>query len=493
MDCQHDDHRHSLFCILPPHMLESIAESSDAKARKWAIRTLSADASLRTRRVAVQAAQGVMAAPPPSLIPHKQRLIYDAAHGSTLPGTVKRTEAHGPVGDAEVDEAYDGLGATFDLYWNVYHRNSIDNAGMNLVGTVHYLTGYDNAFWNGSQMVFGDGDGTYFNRFTIAIDVMGHELTHGVTAHQANLAYHDQPGALNESMSDVFGSLVKQYAHNPKQKASQADWLIGAGIFTPKVNGKALRSMKDPGTAYDDKVLGKDPQPAHMSNYVVTTSDNGGVHINSGIPNRAFYLLAVALGGYAWEKAGLIWYRTLCDSRLSTNAQFQDFANLTADNAGRLFGATEQQAVIDAWQRVGILVTAAAPKISGNWVLHYSWGPTSNYAQVTLDFKADGTFAGGAVGRWTQQDGTLLLSFNTGPAKYAGNVDANVGAGAMSTFGGLDGTWYLSKVGVVGLSLPIAPAIAGMVDAAGTVIGAPKKAEPPKKQAGKKQLADAKR
>jgi hypothetical protein len=124
-------------------------------------------------------------------------------------------EGQGPTGDAATDEAYDGLGSTFDLYWNIFQRNSIDNAGMNMLGSVHYLQGYDNAFWNGTQIVFGDGDGTYFNRFTIAVDVIGHELTHGVTAHQANLVYHDQPGALNESISDVFGSLVKQYSHSP--------------------------------------------------------------------------------------------------------------------------------------------------------------------------------------------------------------------------------------------------------------------------------------
>jgi hypothetical protein len=248
--------------------------------------------------------------------------------------------------------------------------------------------------------------------------------------------------------------------------------------------------MKAPGTAYNDKVLGKDPQPAHMSKYVVTASDNGGVHINSGIPNHAFYLAAIALGGHAWEKAGLIWYTTLCDSRLSANAQFQDFANLTADNAGRLFGDVEQQAVINAWQQVGIIVTATAVKISGNWTLHYSWGPTASYAQVGLQFKNDGTFSGGAVGRWWQQDGTVLLSFNTGPAKYAGTVDANIGSGAMSTFSGLDGVWYLSKVGTVGLTLPLAPAAPGMIDAAGTKIGKPQAASPAKPK--QKKLAGTK-
>ena len=466
------DHRHSLFCILPPYILEALAESGDEKERKWALQTLAVDTSLRSERITQQMFRLAAGPPTPSLLPHKQRQIYNGNHAGTLPGTLVRSEGQGPSGDAATDEAYDGLGATFDLYWNIFHRNSIDNAGMNLVGTVHYLSGYDNAFFNGTQMVFGDGDGTYFNRFTVSIDVIGHELTHGVTAHQANLVYHDQPGALNESMSDVFGSLVKQYAHAPQQTAAQADWLIGAGLFTPAVNGVALRSMKAPGTAYNDPKLGKDPQPAHMNNYVVTSGDNGGVHINSGIPNHAFYLLAVALGGHAWEKAGWIWYTTLCDPRLSANAQFQDFANLTADNAGRLYSEVEQQAVIDAWHQVGIIVTAQAPKISGNWILHYSWGPSNAYAQVVFTFNGNGTFSGGGLtGKWQQQNGTLLLSFDAGPAKYAGTVDGNIGSGAMSTFSGLDGCWYLSKQGTVGLTLPTAAALPGMVNAAGTQIG----------------------
>src|SRR5919205_959577 len=203
------------------------------------------------------------------------------------------------------------MGDTFDFYWAAYQRDSIDDAGMPLIGTVHYQQDYDNAFWNGRQMVFGDGDCDLFNRFTIALDVVGHELTHGVSGDEVNLRYAGQPGALNESVSDVFGSLVKQYIH--KQTADQADWLIGQGLFTAKVHGVALRSMKAPGPAYDDPVLGKDPQPATMSGYVHTTADNGGVHINSGIPNHAFYLVATALGGHAWEKAGHIWYETIRD------------------------------------------------------------------------------------------------------------------------------------------------------------------------------------
>ena len=191
-----------------------------------------------------------------------------------------------------VDEAFDGLGRTLDFYWSNFERNSIDDEGLPLDATVHYGDRYDNAFWDGRRMVFGDGDGELFNRFTIAVDVIGHELTHGVTEDEAGLIYAYQAGALNKSLSDVFGSLIKQSDPGRLQKADEADWLIGAGLLAPGVQGVALRSMKEPGTAYDDPVLGKDPQPAHMRNFVHTNRDNGGVHINSGIPNRAFYLAA---------------------------------------------------------------------------------------------------------------------------------------------------------------------------------------------------------
>jgi Zn-dependent metalloprotease len=210
-------------------------------------------------------------------------------------------------------------------------------------------------------MVYGDGDedlpeaDRLFNRFTIAIDIIGHELTHGVTQFTAGLNYYSQSGAINESMSDVFGSLVKQRVLN--QTAAEADWIIGAGLFTPNVNGVGIRSMKAPGTAYDDPVLRKDPQPGHMRDYVETTSDNGGVHINSGIPNRAFYVTAVTIGGYAWEKAGKIWYRTLRD-KLRSNSDFATTARLTFETAGELYGAgsAEQEAVRTGWAEVGILV-----------------------------------------------------------------------------------------------------------------------------------------
>jgi Zn-dependent metalloprotease len=158
----------------------------------------------------------------------------------------------------------------------------------------------------------------------------------------------------------VFWSLVKQY--QIQQLASEADWIIGAGLLTENVNGVGIRSMKAPGTAYDDPVLGKDPQPGHMKDYVNTVSDNGGVHINSGIPNRAFYITAVELGGFAWERAGRIWYVTLKD-KLTATSKFQDCANLTYQTAAELYGAgsIEQQAVKKGWQEVGLNVDGTPP------------------------------------------------------------------------------------------------------------------------------------
>jgi Zn-dependent metalloprotease len=335
-------------CILPPHLLDHVMQHGNEDHRSWAMSTLRASEQFRGRREVVGA---VSFAVSPG---QKRRTVYDAKSATTLPGTLVRSEGGPPSKDNAVNEAYDGAGATYDLYHDVYDRNSIDDRGLRLDSTVHFDLQYDNAFWNGDQMVYGDGDGSLFQRFTIAIDVIGHELTHGVTQYEAGLIYQNQPGALNESFSDVIGSLVKQRSLN--QMADKADWLIGAGLLAPNVKGVALRSMKAPGTAYNDPVLGKDPQPAHMNQLYKGRSDNGGVHINSGIPNHAFYLAAMDIGGFAWEKTGKIWYLTLRD-RLRPKSTFKDAANATLAVAGDLYGVggQEQAAVRRAWQAVGVI------------------------------------------------------------------------------------------------------------------------------------------
>ena len=282
------------------------------------------------------------------------RTISDAHGTERLPGSVVRREDDPSVADVAVDQAYDGLGATFQLLIEAFDRNSIDGQGAPLDATVHYGSGYDNAFWNGERMVFGDGDGEVFQGFTASTTVIGHELGHGVIQTTAGLEYQGQPGALNESIADVFGALTEQRLLD--QTVEQATWLIGAGIFTPAVHGKALRSMLHPGTAYDDPELGKDPQPADMGGYVQTTEDNGGVHINSGIPNRAFALFAVALGGRAWETAGQVWYRALTGG-LPATATFAEFAAATISEAGTVGSATADAARM-AWASVGVITAA---------------------------------------------------------------------------------------------------------------------------------------
>ncbi|WP_329409695.1 M4 family metallopeptidase [Streptomyces sp. NBC_00704] len=346
-----------VFCtVVPPHLLDRLARNDDPALSGPARRTLLRDSELRGRRRVTTEFR--LAAAPAAKAPSDQplRTIYDCAHGTDLPGAKVRSEGQDPGRDATVNRAYSGLGATFDLYLKAYRRHSIDDDGLPLDASVHYDEGYNNAFWNGEQMVFGDGDGEIFLDFTNSVDVIGHELTHGVTQYTANLTYYGQPGALNESMSDVFGSLIKQYSLG--QTAAEADWLIGAGLLAPDVTGSALRSMKAPGTAYDDDVLGKDPQPATMDGYVRTGRDNGGVHINSGIPNHAFYLVATALGGHAWEKAGQIWYDVLTGGELGERALFNDFAGLTVKAARERFGdgGDESQAVKKAWEQVGVRI-----------------------------------------------------------------------------------------------------------------------------------------
>jgi Zn-dependent metalloprotease len=347
-----------LLCIVPPQILRHIARGDSRELADWALHTLALSERLRGSR-AVLGALAPLAITPTGV---KRRTVYDAGNAERLPGHLARSEGDPPSKDVAVNEAYDGAGLTYDMYQDAFGRNSIDDRGMRIDSSVHYGRKFDNAFWDGHQMVYGDGDGVLFQRFTKSLDVIGHELTHGVTEAEAGLDYQDQPGALNESISDVFGSLVKQY--HLGQAAADADWIIGAGLFARGVKGVGLRSMKAPGTAYDDPRIGKDPQPGHMKDYVTTHEDSGGVHINSGIPNRAFYLAAAAIGGQAWKQAGRIWYLALRD-RLKHDSSFADAARLTAEVAAELYGSdgAETAAVRAAWQTVGVVASGVRGRV----------------------------------------------------------------------------------------------------------------------------------
>lgn len=353
------DQAPAVCAIIPPYILRQLAEHGTAGQREAALHTLAISAAIRETRAAIGPTMRLAAMAGPGLAAAaaapEQISVYDAKTGSTLPGTLRRRTGQPPVADPAVNQAYDGADETYQFYRDVLGRNSVDDRGLPLVSSVHYERGLDNAFWNGHQMVYGDGSGQLMEvgSLTGALDVIGHELTHGVTQYTAALDYHGQSGALNESVSDCFGSLVKQY--HLKQTATEADWLIGAGIMIPALGGVALRSMKAPGTAYAG-----DPQPASMAGYKNMPDDDandyGGVHTNSGIPNRAFYLASSAIGGFAWEGAGRIWYRALT-TKFSPTTNFAQAAQATIAAATELYGpaSKEATAVHDAWHTVGVI------------------------------------------------------------------------------------------------------------------------------------------
>jgi Zn-dependent metalloprotease len=352
------DPRPTAHAIVPPHIFAHMATLSDAHFPGVAERAkegLVFVNELRSERLTLRGVTPLTT----DTGSGRRRTVYDAKNGFFLPGDPVRHEDDPPTNDVAVNEAFDALGATYEYYFEVHGRDSIDGRGLPMDATVHYRRSFNNAFWNGRQMVFGDGDGEIFGRFTQSLDVIGHELTHGVTQYEAGLDYHGQSGALNEHMSDVFGSLVKQ--HTLRQTAKKADWLIGVGLWAKGIHGKALRSMKAPGTAYDDPRIGKDPQPAHMDGYVDTDDDNGGVHINSGIPNHAFYLASIGFGGSAWVKAGKVWYLALTQS-LHRDSDFMVAAAATVDAAGREFGNKGASVVREAWKTVGIEVQGTPVK-----------------------------------------------------------------------------------------------------------------------------------
>ncbi|MDQ1147624.1 bacillolysin [Bacillus sp. SORGH_AS 510] len=232
---------------------------------------------------------------------------------------------------ADVDAHY-YAGVVYDYYKNTFNRNSFDNNGATIRSSVHYSRNYNNAFWNGAQMVYGDGDGTTFRSLSGALDVVGHELTHAVTERTAGLEYQYQSGALNESISDTFGVFM-----------DKGDYLIGEDVYTPNKAGDALRSLSNP------SLYG---QPENMSGYVNTTSDNGGVHTNSGIPNKAAYLTISSLGTSVAEK---IYYRALT-VYLTPTSNFSNARAALLAAAADLYGTGSSQynAVASAWSQVGV-------------------------------------------------------------------------------------------------------------------------------------------
>ncbi|KAK4183550.1 protease PrtS [Podospora australis] len=280
-----------------------------------------------------------------------------------LPGVDARLEGQEPTKDTTANEAYDMALEVLKFFKEKFNWDSLDGQAMNVRSSVHVGTKLGNAFWFGpyNQMVYGDGN-NFLHNFTKCVDVIGHEMTHAVIQYNTALVYQDEAGALNEHISDAFGIMVKQQFEN--ETAADADWLLGEGCLLPGVKGVALRSMKAPGTAYNDPRFGRDLQPEHMDQIpaimekygdFIRDSDYGGVHVFSGIPNKAFYNASVAFGGYAWEKAGQIWWKVLSDRRISVNCTFVQFADATVDVADELYGDEAAKVVRDAWNQVGVV------------------------------------------------------------------------------------------------------------------------------------------
>ncbi len=338
--------------FIPPYILDALVRAEDEAARRAAVETVISSAAMRASRTTL-ATLPIMAAIP-SVRRAKERRIYDMKHGTNpLPGRIILGEGEKKaVRDAAAKEAYENLGLTYDFYRAVFGRNSLDDEGQALIASVHYGKGYNNAFWNGEQMVFGDGDGKVFIRFTRSLDVVGHELSHGVVSHTCNLEYFGQSGALNEHFADVFGILTEQWSLG--QTAGRAAWLVGAEIIGPKAAIKAIRTFKGEKAFENDPLFGTDPQPKHMKDFYDGADDDGGVHINSGIPNHAFYRAAAALGGKAWETVGPVWYKAL--SALGRKSDFKDAAGTTGEIAGSLYGpkSREAAAVKAGWKGVGL-------------------------------------------------------------------------------------------------------------------------------------------
>jgi len=358
--CNYHDQFNPAQCIIPPYISEKLVDNSNKKIAQRAVKNLAETIQLRAKREFVS---GLTA--PQSMLLHPVKAqkkaaklnmqVYDMKHGTDT-STAKLVWDNGKVVkplDKQSKNVVAAGTATWNFYYQIFGRNSVDNLGLLLRHYIHYYVQYNNAMWDGSEMVYGDGDGTIFGDFTSDPDIIGHELTHGVTQNESNLAYHNQSGALNESLSDVFGIMVKQRILNLDVK--QSDWLIGENVLLGKKY--ALRSMKAPGTGFvNHPDLGTDPQPATMDKYVklpdTRKGDWGGVHTNSGITNFAFYVAAFNIGGFAWEKAGKIWYDAMTDNALKSNATFADFKSLTIQHAGKLYGigSNEKKAVINAWK-----------------------------------------------------------------------------------------------------------------------------------------------
>lgn len=337
--------------IIPKDVLERFAKDkslSDAERKNFAdaatfeaewrkARDINAKLSVAANMMLTS---GVAAAAPPLI------LVNNCNNGTTLPGMPVANPGASP--DGTIKRAHDETKNVAKFYQTVFGRNSVDNNGKNLGSSVHFSVNYNNAFWNGNHMTYGDGDGNIFIDFTKSNDVIAHEITHGVTQFTGQYVYSNESGGLNESMSDVFGSMYRQWSAN--QTVSQADWRIGSGCMGPGVIAQGIKCLRDLSSPAGNHCLSK--QPTHFSQYM----PGMGPHSASGIPNFAFYKAAKAYGGKSWEKVGKVWYKVLAGYAPSPNLKMKAFANRTRRQAGLLFSSdiALHRAIDGAWKAVGL-------------------------------------------------------------------------------------------------------------------------------------------
>ena len=337
--------------IVPRAVLEKLAQDPElsAETRKAASDTAKISHEIRElRKQALNLTSVTMAlgAAPAELAAAPAITVYDCKHQQTLPGTFVPNA--GSSSDATAARTSKETTLVADFYKKIFNRNSIDNAGMNMVSSIHYGVNYNNAMWNGAQMIYGDGDNQIFTDFTKGNDVIGHELTHGVTQHSLQLAYADDAGGLNESISDCFGSMFRQW--QASQDVNHADWLIGHDIMGPTATAKGftcLRDMANPAAAHCLAA-----QPTKYSQITPGMDP----HYSSGPPNLAFCLACKKVGGHSWEKVGQVWYRVLTATGPSPNMKMKAFADDTRKVAAQMFPAdpTVAAGVDYGWKQIGL-------------------------------------------------------------------------------------------------------------------------------------------
>lgn len=338
-------------CIIPRDVLERLSQDPTlpAKTRASLESTAAQEPIWRTLRVAQNRAiqaRLITLESTMTLAKIPSVTVNDCQNTTSLPG--KPVTKPGSSSDQTAKRAFDRTTDVVEFYKTCFGRNSIDDLGMTLASSIHYDVNYNNAFWNGVHMTYGDGDGQLFLDFTRSNDVIAHELAHGVTEYTSGFVYTNEPGGLNESMSDVFGSMFRQWQKN--QTFSKADWLIGADIVGPAAKARGYKCLRDLAAPGGKHCIS--PQPFHYKDYI----PGGDPHDNSGIPNHAFYLAAKTIGGRSWEKAGKVWYAALTNKKATKNMKFKAFAKLTRQAAKTLFPSEPAvySAIDKAWTSVGV-------------------------------------------------------------------------------------------------------------------------------------------